>query len=191
MYMKKYLENEYIKALNEILESEPVNISDSEVIKWYNEDYKVTKLVSLDTYKEQLKQLIISKRPLSSDLKDKFINKLNEYKLILSETKIELSTLLLKQDEFNLETNEQGEILNLSKIEKLRSEYDSKWIEIKKLETAIKYIKDKCGLSKEENKIIENNTPRGIKETIENLKLLKEELEEPINLNLNNNIKRI
>ena len=140
MYMKKYLENEYIKALNEILESEPVNISDSEVIKWYNEDYKVTKLVSLDTYKEQLKQLIISKRPLSSDLKDKFINKLNEYKLILSETKIELSTLLLKQEEFDLETNEQGEILNLSKIEKLRSEYDSKWIEIKKLETAIKGV---------------------------------------------------
>lgn len=191
MYMKKYLENEYIKALNEILESEPVNISDSEVIKWYNEDYKFTKLVSLDTYKEQLKQLMISKRPLSSNLKDKFINKLNEYKLKLSETKIELSALLLKQEEFDLEINGQGEILNLSKIEKLRSEYDSKWIEIKKLETAIKYIKDKCGLSKEENKIIKNNTPRGIKETIENLKLLKEELEEPINLNLNNNMKRI
>lgn len=191
MYMKKCLENEYIKALNEILESEPVNISDSEVIKWYNEDYKFTKLVSLDTYKEQLKQLMISKRPLSSNLKDKFINKLNEYKLKLSETKIELSALLLKQEEFDLETNGQGEILNLSKIEKLRSEYDSKWIEIKKLETAIKYIKDKCGFSKEENKIIKNNTPRGIKETIENLKLLKEELEEPINLNLNNNMKRI
>lgn len=191
MYMKKCLENEYIKALIELQESEPVNISDSEVIKWYNEDYKVTKLVSLDTYKEQLKQLMISKRPLSSNLKDKFINKLNEYKLKLSETKIELSALLLKQEEFDLETNGQGEILNLSKIEKLRSEYDSKWIEIKKLETAIKYIKDKCGFSKEENKIIKNNTPRGIKETIENLKLLKEELEEPINLNLNNNMKRI
>ena len=191
MYMKKCLENEYIKALIELQESEPVNISDSEVIKWYNEDYKVTKLVSLDTYKEQLKQLMISKRPLSSDLKDNFINKLNEYKLKLSETKIELSALLLKQEEFDLETNGQGEILNLSKIEKLRSEYDSKWIEIKKLETAIKYIKDKCGLSKEENKTIKNNNPRGIKETIENLKLLKEELEEPINLNLNNNMKRI
>ena len=64
----------------------------------------------------------------------------------MSEKKIQLSSVLLEQQRTKPQYDENGNILNSKELIALRNKYDSIWLEIRKLEHALKKLDEMFAL---------------------------------------------
>lgn len=66
----------------------------------------------------------------------------NELELLLSEKKIQLSSILLEQGRLKPQYDENRRIINSEELQALRKKYDDTWLEIRKIEHALDSLKD-------------------------------------------------
>ena len=140
-------------------------ISDEQLREWYNEDYASNNsLVSFEQYKKNIEEELKQKRErLNQDVyhrSDEYFANLyylidiktetrkaihkrrNELELLLSEKNIELSSISLEQRKTKIQYDENGNVINSNELQALRKKYDDCFLEIRKIEHALKTLED-------------------------------------------------
>ena len=77
---------------------------------------------------------------IKNETKKSIYKRKNEINLLLSEKRIELSSVLLEQQRTKPQYDHNGKVLNSNELIALRNKYDSIWLEIKKLEHALQKV---------------------------------------------------
>lgn len=164
------VENEYVSSVNEIMEhynnqlneinnlyiQVKLNIDDKQIKQWYEQDYVLNNVVaSFEKYKQDIMSAIEEKnKKLEAMAEQKFIELKNEtqtslYKikneleLILSEKRIELSSINLGKQKAGLQYDRMGNAIVPEDLAEFNKKYDSTWLEIRKIEHALDYLKEK------------------------------------------------
>lgn len=74
---------------------------------------------------------------IKNETRKSILKKKNEINLLLSEKRIQLSSILLEQQRTAPKYDDNGKILNSEELIALRNKYDSVWLEIRKMEHAL------------------------------------------------------
>lgn len=77
---------------------------------------------------------------IKNESKKTILKKKNEINLLLSEKRIQLSSILLEQQRTTPKYDDNGNVLNSKELIALRNKYDSVWLEIRKIETALQKL---------------------------------------------------
>ena len=198
-------------------------ISDEQLREWYNEDYASNNsLISFEQYKKNIEEELIKKRErlnqdvyhrsdeyfanlyylidIKTETRQAIHKKRNDLQLLLSEKNIELSSISLEQRKIKIQYDANGNIINSEELQALRKKYDDCFLEIRKIEHALKTLEDMFklveftqeetdlmirGLNPQQRKIYEgidkNTKETGIdpEEPEEELETPEKDLEEP------------
>lgn len=170
--MDKYNEQiskiSYITNSMEMVDADIIRnsrISDEQLRQWYNEDYASNNsLVSFEQYKKNIEEELKQKRErlnqdvyhrsdeyfanlyylidIKTETRQTIHKKRNELELLLSEKNIELSSISLEQRKTRIQYDENGNVINSEELQSLRKKYDDCWLEIRKIEHALKTLED-------------------------------------------------
>lgn len=162
--MDKY--NEQISKINNITNSMGMvdaniirnsRISDEQIREWYNEDYALNNsLISFEQYKKNILDAIETKKSrlneevyqnsdeyfanlyylidIKTETRQAIHKKRNELELLLSEKRIALASIGLE----HRKAYQNGS----NNLEEFRKKYDDCWLEIRKIESALKMLED-------------------------------------------------
>lgn len=83
---------------------------------------------------------------VKNESKKAILKKKNEINLLLSEKRIQLSSILLEQQRTTPKYDDNGMILNSKELIGLRNKYDATWLEIRKIEHALQKIEEMLAL---------------------------------------------
>ena len=141
------------------------DISDDQIREWYNQDYAANNsLISFEQYKknilnEKAKKDASLEQEMYQNSDEYFANlyylidiktetrqaihkRRNELQLLLSEKNIELSSISLEQRKTKIQYDENGNVINSEELQALRKKYDDCFLEIRKIEHALKTLED-------------------------------------------------
>jgi len=140
-------------------------ISDEQLREWYNQDYASNNsLISFEQYKKNILDEMERKKSslnqevyqnsdeyfanlyylidIKTETRQVIHKKRNELELLLSEKNIELSSISLEQRKIKIQYDENGNVINSEELQALRKKYDDCWLEIRKIEHALKTLEE-------------------------------------------------
>ena len=94
---------------------------------------------------------------IKNETRKSILKRKNNLSLLLSEKRIQLSSVLLEQQRTKPQYDDSGNILNSKDLIALRNKYDSIWLEIRKIEHALQKLDEMFALvefTKEENDLM-------------------------------------
>lgn len=150
---------EYLKKSNESNREKLNNETEalkSEILRMQNE-YVANQYYLIDLKNETRKSILKRK---------------NDINLLLSEKRIQLSSILLEQQRVKPQYDDSGKILNSKELISLRNKYDSVWLEIRKLEHVLQRLDEMFALvefTKEETDLMMRGLNSNQKEIYNNI----------------------